>query len=103
MQIFIKPVTTPFDPNLKLYPNTGRAVDQLKYAKIIGCLMYVMTCTGSDIAYAVGKLSRYTSCPSAIHWNAVTKILRYLKEIRNYGICLAGILQFWRDTQTPVG
>ncbi|GKC00125.1 zinc finger, CCHC-type containing protein [Tanacetum coccineum] len=39
----------------------GRAVDQLEYSRAIGCLMYAMTSTRPDIAYAVGKLSRHTS------------------------------------------
>ncbi|GJX61515.1 zinc finger, CCHC-type containing protein [Tanacetum coccineum] len=52
------PVSTPLDPTIKLMPNTGRAVDQLEYSRAIGCLMYAMTSTRPDIAYAVGKLSR---------------------------------------------
>ncbi|GKB43206.1 zinc finger, CCHC-type containing protein [Tanacetum coccineum] len=31
--------------------------------RVIGCLMYAMTCIRPDIAFAVGKLSRYTSNP----------------------------------------
>ena len=57
------PVSTPMDTTEKLMPNTGRAVSQLEYSKVIGCLMYAMTCTRPDIAFAVGKLSRYTSNP----------------------------------------
>ena len=59
---------TPSDSNIKLYPNTSIAVSQLEYAHVIGCLMYVMTCTRPDIAFVVGKLSRYTSNPSQAHW-----------------------------------
>ncbi|GKE72908.1 hypothetical protein Tco_1534949, partial [Tanacetum coccineum] len=35
---------------------------------MIGCLMYAMTCTRPDIAFAVGKLTRltYTSYPSVL-------------------------------------
>ncbi|GJX79593.1 hypothetical protein Tco_0327742 [Tanacetum coccineum] len=33
--------------------------------KVIGCLMYAMACTRPDIAFAVVKLSRYTSNPGA--------------------------------------
>ncbi|KAL0457582.1 UNVERIFIED_CONTAM: Retrovirus-related Pol polyprotein from transposon TNT 1-94 [Sesamum latifolium] len=49
------------DPSVKLMPNTGKAVFQLEYSKVIGCLMYAMTSTRPDIAYAVGKLSRISS------------------------------------------
>ncbi|GJU66739.1 zinc finger, CCHC-type containing protein [Tanacetum coccineum] len=40
-----------------------KAVSQLEYSRVIGCLMYAMTCTRPDISFAVGKLSRYTSNP----------------------------------------
>ncbi|GJV03609.1 hypothetical protein Tco_1337178, partial [Tanacetum coccineum] len=35
-------------------------VSQLEYSRMIGCLMYAMTCTRPDIAFVVGKLSRLT-------------------------------------------
>ncbi|GJV15628.1 zinc finger, CCHC-type containing protein [Tanacetum coccineum] len=40
-----------------------KAVSQLEYSRVIGCLMYAMTCTRHVIAFIVGKLSRYTSNP----------------------------------------
>ncbi|GJY39107.1 zinc finger, CCHC-type containing protein [Tanacetum coccineum] len=40
-----------------------KVVSQLEYSRVIGCLMYAMTCIRPDIAFAVGKLSRYTSNP----------------------------------------
>ena len=85
-----KPVTATFDASMKLYPNTGRAVDQLKYARVIGCLMYAMTCIRPDIAYAMGKMSKYTSNSSHIYWISVHKIIKYFKKITNYGILYRG-------------
>lgn len=84
------PASTPFDPSMKLMPNKGEPVAQLEYARVIGCLMYAMTCTRPDIAFAVGKLSRYTSKPSSQHWNAVHRLFKYLKKTMNYGICYGG-------------
>ncbi|GKE33682.1 zinc finger, CCHC-type containing protein, partial [Tanacetum coccineum] len=52
----------------------GRAVDQLEYSRVIGCLLYAMTSTRPDVAYGVGKLSRYTSNPSTYHWHAIMRI-----------------------------
>ncbi|GJT35633.1 hypothetical protein Tco_0926052 [Tanacetum coccineum] len=63
-------VSTPMDPVKKLKPNTGKPVDQLEYSRAIGCLMYAMTCTRPDIAYVVGKLSRFTNNPGGHHWKA---------------------------------
>ncbi|GJY44000.1 zinc finger, CCHC-type containing protein [Tanacetum coccineum] len=62
------PVSTPMDLVEKLNPNTSKPVDQLEYSRAIGCLMYVMTSTRPDIAYTVGRLSRFTSNPSRQHW-----------------------------------
>ncbi|CAM9000112.1 unnamed protein product [Rhodiola kirilowii] len=84
------PVSTPMDPSVKLLPNTGEAVSQLEYSQVIGCLMYAMTSTRPDIAYAVGKLSRYTSNPSTHHWEAIRRVLKYLKGTINYGLVYAG-------------
>nr|KAJ0213553.1 hypothetical protein LSAT_V11C400214640 [Lactuca sativa] len=55
------PVSTPIDPSLKLLPNKGSPVSQLEYSRAIGCLMYAMISTRLDIAYDVGRLSRYTN------------------------------------------
>ncbi|GJY50554.1 zinc finger, CCHC-type containing protein [Tanacetum coccineum] len=57
------PVSTLMDTNEKLMPNNGQAVSQLQYSRVIGCLMYVITCTKPNIKFAMGKLSMYTSNP----------------------------------------
>nr|GFA15548.1 zinc finger, CCHC-type [Tanacetum cinerariifolium]GFA17428.1 zinc finger, CCHC-type [Tanacetum cinerariifolium] len=56
-------VSTHMDTSEKLMPNNSQAVSQLEYSRLIGCLMYAMTYARPDIAFAVGKLSRYTSNP----------------------------------------
>ncbi|GJT03370.1 hypothetical protein Tco_0824539 [Tanacetum coccineum] len=47
--------STPMDTSEKLKPNTDKVVSQLEYSMVIGCLIYVMTCTRHDIAFVVGK------------------------------------------------
>ncbi|GJU07557.1 zinc finger, CCHC-type containing protein [Tanacetum coccineum] len=79
-------VSTPMDPVEKLMLNTSKHVDQLEYSRAIGCLMYAMTSTIPDIAYAVGRLSTFTSNPSRQHWHAITRVFKYLKGIMNYGL-----------------
>nr|GFB42035.1 zinc finger, CCHC-type [Tanacetum cinerariifolium] len=56
-------VSTPLDTCKKSMPNKGQVVSQLEYSRVIGCLMYAMTCTRPNIQFDVGKLSRYTSNP----------------------------------------
>nr|KAJ0216976.1 hypothetical protein LSAT_V11C300135700 [Lactuca sativa] len=84
------PVSTPIDPSLKLLPNKGSPVSQLEYSRAIGCLMYAMISTRPDMAYAVGRLSRYTSNPNTHHWQAVSRVLKYLKGTMNYGLTYSG-------------
>ncbi|GKD35572.1 hypothetical protein Tco_1251081, partial [Tanacetum coccineum] len=43
-----------------------------------------------DIAFAVGKLSRFTSNPSNHHWEVIVRVFRYLKKIMNYGLSYVG-------------
>ncbi|GJS29689.1 zinc finger, CCHC-type containing protein [Tanacetum coccineum] len=52
--------------------------------------MYAMTSTRPDIAYAVGRLSRFTSNPSRQHWQAITRVFKYLKVSMNYGLSYMG-------------
>ncbi|GKE16448.1 zinc finger, CCHC-type containing protein [Tanacetum coccineum] len=61
-------VSTPMDTIEKLMPNNGQVVSQLEYSRVIGCLLYAMTCTMPDIAFVVGKLIRltYTGYPSVL-------------------------------------
>ena len=40
--------------------------------------MYLMSCIRPDIAYAVSKLSSYTSNPGAKHWQGIIRVLMYL-------------------------
>ena len=48
--------------------------------------MYLMNCTRLDIAYAVNKLSRYTSNLGAKHWQGIMRVLKYLKFTHDYGL-----------------
>ena len=75
----VVPVRTPFYPSRSLKKNNGPSVSQVEYAKIIGTIMFLMNYTRPDIAYAVSRLSRYTHNPNDKHWNALYRLLSYLK------------------------
>jgi hypothetical protein len=81
-----KEANTPYDSSSKLVENSGRVVAQIEYASAIGCLMYATHCTRPDIAYAVCKLSRYTSNPNNDHWKAIGRVLGYLKRTRKLAL-----------------
>ncbi|GKE51974.1 hypothetical protein Tco_1487130 [Tanacetum coccineum] len=84
------PISTPMDTSEKLMPNNGQVVSQLEYSRVIGYLMYVMTCTMSDIAFVVGKLSRYTSNSGTQHWQAIQRAMKYLKKTIDYRLTYTG-------------
>ena len=69
---------TPIDVTLDLSKNKGESVSQVEYYRVIGSLMYLMSCIRPDIAYAVNKLSRYTSNPGVMHWQGIMRVLKYL-------------------------
>ena len=77
---------TPIDTSQHLRKNRGDSVNQVEYSRIIGSLMYLMSCTRPDLAYAVSRLSRYTSKPSSEHWKSITRLLRYVRYTREYGL-----------------
>ncbi|GKC38403.1 zinc finger, CCHC-type containing protein [Tanacetum coccineum] len=83
-------VSTPMNTSEKLMPNNGQVVSQLEYSRVIGCLMYAMTYTRPDIAIAMGKLSRYTSNPGTQHWQAIQRVLKYLKKTMDYRLKYTG-------------
>nr|GFA37104.1 zinc finger, CCHC-type [Tanacetum cinerariifolium] len=92
-------VSTPMDLVEKLKPNTGKPVDQFEYSRAIGCLMYAMTSTRPDIAYEVGRLSRFTSNPSRHHWKAITMI--HLLRVDECS-CLGGAISWAFKKQTCI-
>ena len=91
-----KTVSTPMDPGVKLtqeiIPSTT-SIEELQaipYQSAVGSLMYAMTCTRPDLAYAVSVVSRYCSNYGPNHWIAVKRILRYIKGTIKYRLQLGG-------------
>ena len=62
-----KLVSTPYDPNSQPKKNREHSAAQIKYAQIIGRLMYLANYTRPNIAYAIGRLSQYTQSPNQDH------------------------------------
>ncbi|CAI7875967.1 unnamed protein product [Closterium sp. NIES-54] len=62
------------------------------YAELVGCLMYLMTCSRSDLAYPLSILARYMA-PGRhrkVHWDAAKRALRYLCSTVGMGLVLGG-------------
>lgn len=63
----------------------GQLVDSTLYRSIIGELRYLVH-TRPDISYSVGVLSRYMDKPIMLHYNAMKRVLRYVKGTLDYGL-----------------
>ena len=60
------------------------------YASAIGSIMYIMTSTRLDIAYALSMTSRHQASLGPGHWTVVKNILRYLKRTKNKFLVYGG-------------
>ena len=87
-----KSVSTPYDANSKLKKNRGESISQTQYVQIIGSLLHLMSFSRPDIAYSVGRLSRYTQCPSHDYWDALTRLIKYLRRTIDYDMEYSGFL-----------
>ncbi|CAI7806858.1 unnamed protein product [Closterium sp. NIES-53] len=62
------------------------------YPELVGCLMYLMTCTRPDLVYPLCLLARYVA-PGRhrkVHWDATKRVLRYLCSTSGMGLVLGG-------------
>ncbi|XP_035845135.1 uncharacterized mitochondrial protein AtMg00810-like [Helianthus annuus] len=82
------PVSTPVDTHAKLSANSGEPFhDPTLYRSLAGALQY-LTFTRPDITYAVQQICMHMHAPRIDHWNALKRIIRYLKGTVTYGLTL---------------
>ncbi|CAI7923282.1 unnamed protein product [Closterium sp. NIES-54] len=62
------------------------------YAELVGCLMYLMTCTRPDLAFPLSVLSRFvaTGRHRPVHWTAAVRVAKYLATTSGMGLVLGG-------------
>ncbi|KAF5480295.1 hypothetical protein F2P56_001057 [Juglans regia] len=81
-----KPSPLPMEPNLKISKDEGELFhDPTLYRKLVGKLLY-LTNTRPDLSYSVHLLSQFMETPRLPHYNAVIKVLRYLKGTPGQGL-----------------
>ncbi|KAK0580290.1 hypothetical protein LWI29_000376 [Acer saccharum] len=84
-----KPVSTPLSLTESLKLNDGSApTDATQYRQVLGSLQY-LSLTRLDISFAVNKLSQFMHKPTTTHWNAVKRVLRYLRGSLAHGLLLS--------------
>ena len=81
-----KPVDTHMDPNVKLVPGQGESLgDPGRYRRLVGKLNY-LTITQPNISFLVSVVSQFLQSPCDNHWDAVIRILRYIKSTPGQGV-----------------
>ncbi|CAI7793999.1 unnamed protein product [Closterium sp. NIES-54] len=62
------------------------------YPELVGCLMYLMTCTRPDLAYPLSLLAHYVAPGrhQKVYWDAAKRVLRYLCITSGMGLVLGG-------------
>ena len=82
------PVSVPADPNviLSTEPDAIPEETDVPYREAVGTLMFLSATTRPDITYSVNLVSRFQNNYSKIHWNAVKRIMKYLKSTPHHGI-----------------
>ncbi|CAI7828808.1 unnamed protein product [Closterium sp. NIES-53] len=96
---YSSPQSTPLPTchSLSAPPSDESVVLSGPYPELVGCLMYLMTCTRPDLAYPLSILARYVA-PGRHrpeHWEAAKRVLRYLCSTSGMRLVLGG--------QGPVG
>lgn len=81
-----RPVSSPMNANVtlskKMCPTTDaekKDMIGIPYQEAVGCLMYAAQVSRPDICFALSVVSRFNHNPGNAHWQAVKRILRYMK------------------------
>ncbi|CAI7737776.1 unnamed protein product [Closterium sp. NIES-54] len=91
---YSSPQATPLSTrhSLSALPSDESVEPSGPYLELVGCLMYLMTCTRPDLAYPLSILARYVA-PGRHrpeHMAAAKRVLRYLCSTSGLGLVLGG-------------
>ncbi|CAI7913083.1 unnamed protein product [Closterium sp. NIES-54] len=91
---YSSPQATPLPTrhSLSALPSDESVEPSGPYPELVGCLMYLMTCTRPDLAYPLSILARYVA-PGRHrpeHMAAAKRVLRYLCSTSGLGLVLGG-------------
>jgi hypothetical protein len=94
----VKTISMPIDPNTKISKDqctiSEKEKDHMKnvpYCQAIGSLMWAAVAMRPDIAFAVSLLSQFMENPREVHWEAIKRVLRYLKGMKNNKLIIGKI------------
>ncbi|KXJ79603.1 hypothetical protein RP20_CCG000255 [Aedes albopictus] len=78
------PSKNPMEKGLQLSRDGNRTSQP--YRESLGSLMYQMLCVRPDLCYPVGYMGRFQQSPTEDHWQALKRIMRYLKGTTTMGL-----------------
>ncbi|CAI7738894.1 unnamed protein product [Closterium sp. NIES-54] len=92
--LFSSPQPTPLSTghSLSAPPSDDCVEPSGPYPELVGCLMYLMTCTRPDLAYPHSLPAHYVA-PGRhrkLHWDAAKRVLRYFCSTLGMGLVLGG-------------
>ncbi|CAI7809258.1 unnamed protein product [Closterium sp. NIES-54] len=78
--------------SLSAPPSNESVEPSSPYPVLVGCLMYLMTCTRPDLAYPLILVARYVAPyrQRKVHWDAAKRLLRYLCSTSGMELMLGG-------------
>jgi hypothetical protein len=92
-----EPARTPMDSRNRLSKSMCPTTEgemlymtSIPYREVVGSLLWLANGTRPDIAFAVNQVARYMESPGPEHWEAVLRILRYLKGTQHLGLVFDG-------------
>lgn len=86
-----KPTSTPMEHNHKLLSDKGAFYkNPARYRRFVGKLVYLVI-TRPELSYAVHVLSQVMQHPREAHWDAVVRVIQYLKGTPGQGIMLKAV------------
>nr|KAJ0214373.1 hypothetical protein LSAT_V11C400171290 [Lactuca sativa] len=90
-----KPMPTPLASSVSMVRDGVLFDDPTHYRSLVGALQY-LTITRPDISYVVNQVSQYLAAPTVDHFQAVKRLIRYVKGTITYG------LTFSRPSRTTI-
>ncbi|CAI7807897.1 unnamed protein product, partial [Closterium sp. NIES-54] len=88
----VQPTPLAVDHGLTAPPSNEPFESSGPYPELVGCLMYLMTCTRPDLAYPLSVLARFVAPgrhrPS--HWYAAKRVAKYVASTSGMGLVLGG-------------
>lgn len=87
-----KPVYLPADAKscLKCAEDNASCITNVPYRELVGCLMYIVTCTRPDIVDAVGNAAKYCEQHISEPWSAVKRIIKFLMTTHDIALLYDG-------------